>query len=57
MKKFAFSAALVVAFTISSALAGSCPGGGGSCDGGGKGKDDKKKDGSTNSTAMVRVAL
>jgi len=55
MKKLAFSAAMVVAFTISSALAGSCPGGG--CDGGGKGKDDTKKDGSTNSTAIVRVAL
>jgi len=51
MKKLALSAALVVAFTVSSALAGSCPGGG--C--GDKG--DKKKDGSTNQTHSVRLAL
>lgn len=53
MKKLILSAALVVAFTASSALAGSCPGGG--C--GDKDKGDKKKDGSTNQTYSVRVAL
>jgi len=46
---------LVVAFTVSSALAGSCPGGG--CGGGDKDKGDKKKDGSTNQTLSVRVDL
>ncbi|MBE2203010.1 MAG: hypothetical protein IAE94_01540 [Chthoniobacterales bacterium] len=55
MKKIAVSAALVVVFTLSSALAGACSGGG--CGGGGKGKDDKKKDDSTSSTAFVRIAL
>jgi len=55
MKKLLFSAALVVAFTVSSALAGSCPGGG--CGGGDKDKGDKKKDGSTNQTLSVRVDL
>jgi len=49
MKKLLFTAALVVAFTVSSALAQSCPGGG--CGG----KKDKKKDGSTNQTHSVRV--
>ncbi len=53
MKKLVLSAALVVAFTVSSALAGNCPGGG--C--GGKDSGDKKKDGSTNQTATLRVAL
>ena len=55
MNKLIISAALVVAFTVSSALAGSCPGSGGGC--GDKDKDGKKKDGSTNSTAIVQVAL
>lgn len=50
MKKLLFSAALIVAFTVSSALAGDCPNGG--CGGG---KDKKKKDGSTNQTYSVRV--
>jgi len=45
MKKLLFSAALVVAFTMSSALAGNCPGGG--CGGGDKEKDGKKS-GQTN---------
>jgi len=54
MKKLVLSAALVVAFTVSSALAGSCPGSGGCGD---KDKGDKKKDGSTNQTLSVRVAL
>jgi len=52
MKKLIMSAALVLAFTVSSALAGSCPGGG--C--GDKPKDGKK-DGSTNQTHSVSVAL
>lgn len=52
MKKLILSAALVVAFTVSSALAGSC----GGC-GGDKDKGDKKKDGSTNQTHSVRVAF
>lgn len=53
MKTLALTAAMVVAFTLSSALAQSC--GGGGC--GGKDKGDKKKDGSTNSTATVQVVL
>ena len=53
MTKLVLSAALVVAFTVSSALAGSCPGGG--C--GDKDKGDKKKDGSTNQTLSVQLAL
>ncbi len=53
MKKIVLSAALVVAFTVSSALAGSCPGSG--C--GDKDKGDKKKDASTNQTHSVQLAL
>ena len=58
MKKFALSAVLVVtltvAFTVASALAQSCPGGG--C-GGDKKKDTSTNSTGTNSTAIVRVAL
>jgi len=53
MKKLLFTAALLVAFTMSSALAGSCPGSGG-C--GNKGKDGKKS-GQTNQTFTVQVGF
>lgn len=53
MNKLILSAALLVAFSISSALAGSCSG----CGGGDKSKSDKKKDGSTNQTATVRICF
>ncbi len=49
MKKLILSAALVVAFTMSSALAGTCPGGG--CGGGDKEKDSKKG-GQTNAPSL-----
>ena len=58
MKKLVLSATLVVvltvAFTVASALAQSCPSGG--C-GGGKKKDASTNSPSTNSTAIVHVAL
>ena len=54
MKSLILSAALVLAFTVSSALAQSCPNGG--C-GGGKKKDTSTNSTGTNSTAVVRVAL
>ena len=58
MKKFILSATLVVvltvAFTVASALAQSCPGGG--C-GGGKKKDTSTNSPGTNSTVIVHVAL
>ncbi len=46
MKKLALAAIVVVAFTVSSAVAGTCPGSG--C--GDKGKSDKKKEGTTTQT-------
>jgi len=59
MKKIALFAAVLAAFSISSVLAGSCPGGG--CGGGDKEKDkdkdkDKPKDGEKKSLT-VRVNL
>ena len=53
MKSLILSAALVLAFTVSSAFAQSCPNGG--C--GGKKKDTSTNSTGTNSTAVVRVAL
>lgn len=54
MKKLVLSAAVLVAFTVSSALAGSCPGGG--C--GDKEKDkDGKKGGQTNQTHSALPAI
>ena len=58
MNKLILSASLVVvltaAFTLASALAQTCPGGG--C-GGGKKKDTSTNSPGTNSTAIVHVAL
>jgi hypothetical protein len=51
MKKLMLSAAVVVAFSVSSVFAGPCPGGG--C--GSKDKDDVKD--TTDEAAMVEVAL
>jgi len=53
MKTLVLTAALVLAFTVSSALAQSCPNGG--C--GGKKKDTSTNSTGTNSTAIVKVAL
>jgi hypothetical protein len=54
MKKLVLSAAVLVAFTVTSALAGSCPGGG--C--GDKEKDkDGKKGGQTNQTQSALPAI
>jgi len=49
MKKLALSAIVVLAFTASSALAGTCPGGG--C--GDKEKSDKKKEAPAPQTVVV----
>ena len=54
MKTLVLTTALVLAFTVSSALAQSCPNGG--C-GGGKKKDTSTNSTGTNSTAIVRIAL
>ena len=52
MKTLALTIAVVVAFTVSSSFAQSCPGGG--C---GKKKDTSTNSTGTNSTAIVQVAL
>jgi hypothetical protein len=54
MKTLALTIAVVVAFTVSSSFAQSCPGGG--C-GGSKKKDTSTNSTGTNSTAIVQVAL
>lgn len=53
MKKLAFTAVAVVALGLSSAIAGTCPGGG--C--GDKDKSDKKKGSTTQTVAPVGVAI
>ena len=55
MKTLALTIAVVVAFTVSSSFAQTCPGGG--CGGCGKKKDTSTNSTGTNSTAIVQVAL